>query len=149
MADDTKDISTPFVFPNAAPFAAPGDMYQYDLYWIVNQLKQAMLNTETLRQKDVEQDERLDGLDVTTDNLHKAIEELAAKLKAGDFTKDTFVEWVNNNMADIIRQMVRFVFFGLTDNGHFVAYIPSSWEFLHFDTILDPGDGYGHLVIYY
>lgn len=143
------DISTPFLFPDAAPFAAPGDMYQYDLYWIVNQLKQALVNTETLRQHDIAQDGRLDGLDETTDQLKDCLCKLAEKLKAGDFTKDTFIEWVNNNMADIIRQMVRFVFFGLSDNGHFVAYVPSSWEFLHFDTILDPGDGYGHLVIYY
>lgn len=152
MADETKDtdISTPFIFQTSPPYAAPGDHYQYDLYWLVNQLKQALSNTETLRQHDIKQDTRLDGLDALTEQLKYATCHLSAKLKAGDFTKDTFIEWVNTNMTDIIYQMVRFVFFGLDDDGHFVAYIPASWEFLHFDTLLDPDKpGYGHLVVYY
>lgn len=151
MADEKNtDISTPFIFQTSPPYAAPGDHYQYDLYWMVNQLKQALTNTETLRLHDIGQDTRLDGLDVLTAQLKEATDQLFAKLKAGDFTKDTFVEWVNTNMTGIIYQMVRFVFFGLDDDGHFVAYIPASWEFLHFDTLLDPDKpGFGHLVVYY
>lgn len=151
MADEKNtDISTPFLFQTSPPYAAPGDHYQYDLYWLVNQLKQALTNTETLRLHDIGQDTRLDGLDVLTAQLKDATDQLFAKLKAGDFTKDTFVEWVNTNMTGIIYQMVRFVFFGLDDDGHFVAYVPASWEFLRFDTLLDPDKpGFGHLVVYY
>ena len=151
MADEKNtDISTSFIFQTSPPYAAPGDHYQYDLYWLVNQLKQALTNTETLRLHDIGQDTRLDGLDVLTAQLKEATDQLFAKLKAGDFTKDTFIEWVNTNMTGIIYQMVRFVFFGLDDDGHFVAYIPASWEFLHFDTLLDPDKpGFGHLVVYY
>ena len=151
MADEKNtDISTPFIFQTSPPYAAPGDRYQYDLYWLVNQLKQALTNTETLRLHDIGQDTRLDGLDILTAQLKDATCQLFAKLKAGDFTKDTFIEWVNTNMTDIIHQMVRFVFFGLDDDGHFVAYIPASWDFLHFDTLLDPDKpGFGHLVVYY
>ena len=151
MADEKNtDSSTPFIFQTSPPYAAPGDNYQYDLYWLVNQLKQALTNTETLRLHDIGQDTRLDGLDILTAQLKDATCQLFAKLKAGDFTKDTFIEWVNTNMTDIIHQMVRFVFFGLDDDGHFVAYIPASWDFLHFDTLLDPDKpGYGHLVVYY
>ena len=151
MADEKNtDISTPFIFQTSPPYAAPGDRYQYDLYWLVNQLKQALTNTETLRLHDIGQDTRLDGLDILTAQLKDAACQLFAKLKAGDFTKDTFIEWVNTNMTDIIHQMVRFVFFGLDDDGHFVAYIPASWDFLHFDTLLDSDKpGYGHLVVYY
>lgn len=151
MADEKNtDISTPFIFQTSPPYAAPGDRYQYDLYWLVNQLKQALTNTETLRLHDIGQDTRLDGLDILTAQLKDASCQLFAKLKAGDFTKDTFIEWVNTNMTDIIHQMVRFVFFGIDDDGHFVAYIPASWDFLHFDTLLDPDKpGYGHLVVYY
>lgn len=151
MADEKNtDISTPFIFQTSPPYAAPGDRYQYDLYWLVNQLKQALTNTETLRLHDIGQDTRLDGLDILTAQLKDATCQLFAKLKAGDFTKDTFIEWVNTNMTDIIHQMVRFVFFGIDDDGHFVAYIPASWDFLHFDTLLDPDKpGYGHLIVYY
>lgn len=106
MADETKtpDISTPFIFQTSPPYAAPGDHYQYDLYWLVNQLKQALNNTETLRLHDIGQDSRLDGLDALTAQLKEATCQLFAKLKAGDFTKDTFIEWVNTNMTDIIYQ---------------------------------------------
>lgn len=151
MADEKNtDISTPFIVQTSPPYAAPGDHYQYDLYWLVNQLKQALTNTETLRLHDIGQDTRLDGLDTVTARLKEATDQLFAKLKAGDFTKDTFIEWVNTNMTGIIYQMVRFVFFGLDNDGHFVAYIPASWEFLHFDTLLDPDKpGFGHLVVYY
>lgn len=152
MTDETKnpDISTPFIFQTSPPYAAPGDHYQYDLYWLVNQLKQALSNTETLRLHDIGQDTRLDGLDTLTAQLKEATCQLFAKLKAGDFTKNDFLRWVDTNMTDIIHEMVRFVFFGLDDDGHFVAYIPASWEFLHFDTLLDPDKpGFGHLVVYY
>lgn len=151
MADEKNtDISTPFIFQTSPPYAAPGDHYQYDLYWLVNQLKQALSNTETLRLHDIGQDTRLDGLDEVTAQLKSACDVLLDKLAKGDFTKDTFEQWVNTNMTGIIYQMVRFVFFGLDDDGHFVAYVPASWEFLHFDTLLDPDKpGFGHLVVYY
>ena len=151
MADEKNtDISTPFIFQTSPPYAAPGDHYQYDLYWLVNQLKQALENTETLRVHDIGQDARLDGLDKVTAQLKSACDVLLDKLAKGDFTKDTFEQWVNTNMTGIIYQMVRFVFFGLDDDGHFVAYVPASWEFLHFDTLLDPDKpGFGHLVVYY
>ena len=39
--------------------------------------------------------------------------------------------------------------FGLGDDGHFKAYIPATWQFLQFDTGLNPDDPttYGHLII--
>lgn len=153
MADEKTDITEPFLFPNAAPYAAPGDRYEYDLYWIVNQLKQALENTETLRKhavnRDTTVDGRLDGLDDSTAKLKSCLTELAEKLKNGDFNKGDFETWADSNMPAIVQEMVRFIFFGLDDDGHFVAYVPASWDFLHFDTILDTYKGYGRLVIYY
>ena len=32
-------------------------------------------------------------------------------------------EWWVNNAVDLVGELVRFVFFGLTDDGYFVAYI--------------------------
>ena len=45
--------------------------------------------------------------------------------------------------------IVKFVCFGLGDDGHFKAYIPATWQFLQFDTGLNPDDSetYGHLII--
>lgn len=58
--------------------------------------------------------------------------------------------WINANMERIISAAIKMVFFGLTDDGHFVAYIPDSWSDIQFDTILNyQNEYYGHLVLRY
>lgn len=68
-------------------------------------------------------------------------------------------DWINNFdtkyaekiIADYIATMV---FFGLTDSGYFVAYIPDSWDNIHFgttglDTDVPIQPEFGHLVLIY
>ena len=61
--------------------------------------------------------------------------------------------WMQQNALDLVGDLVKMVFFGLTDDGYFVAYIPDQWdEITFFTTGLDriiPGYGYGHLCIEY
>lgn len=67
--------------------------------------------------------------------------------------------WINNfNTAyaeKIIAQYIAtMVFFGLTDSGYFVAYIPENWKNINFGTTgLDVDSSiqpeYGHLVLLY
>lgn len=67
--------------------------------------------------------------------------------------------WINNfNTAyaeKIIAQYIAtMVFFGLTDSGYFVAYIPENWESINFGTTGLDVDApiqpeYGHLVLMY
>lgn len=67
--------------------------------------------------------------------------------------------WINNFdtkyaekiIADYIATMV---FFGLTDSGYFVAYIPENWDNVHFGTTGLDTDApiqpeFGHLVLIY
>ena len=63
-------------------------------------------------------------------------------------------DWLSRNAFDIIGEMVKMVFFGLTDTGYFVAYIPESWSDIIFNTTgyditLDLMPDYGHLVLSY
>lgn len=62
-------------------------------------------------------------------------------------------DWMQHNALDIVGELVKMVFFGLTDDGYFVAYIPDQWdEITFFTTGLDriiPGYEYGHLCIEY
>ena len=63
-------------------------------------------------------------------------------------------DWLSRNAIDLIGELVKMVFFGLTDSGYFVAYIPESWEDITFKTseydVNIPLFGeYGHLVLYY
>ena len=61
--------------------------------------------------------------------------------------------WMRENALDLVGELVKMVFFGLTDDGYFVAYIPDQWdEITFFTTGLDriiPGYEYGHLCIEY
>ena len=89
---------------------------------------------------------------------HEAIEELIEEFNkfkdSGflDYYEKQLEKWINAHMADIISMYVKQVFFGLTLDGHFVAYIPegSAWEDVIFDTgaVYDL-DTYGRLILYY
>ena len=67
-------------------------------------------------------------------------------------------EWIDNYdtsyMEEIIAQYIKMVFFGLTDDGHFVAYIPDSWNDIQFSTsqyddFTSLAPDYGHLILSY
>lgn len=56
--------------------------------------------------------------------------------------------WVDEHMPDIIAQAIKMVWFGLTLDGYFVAYIPDSWDEIVFDTGAVYGsDEYGRLIL--
>ena len=62
--------------------------------------------------------------------------------------------WINNNITDLISYAIKNVWFGLTDSGYFVAYIPDSWNDIIFNTIgydidLEDYVNYGRLVLSY
>ena len=67
--------------------------------------------------------------------------------------------WIDNFETTEIERIISehipvMVFFGLTDDGYFVAYIPDSWESVTFettgyDTFIDLMPEYGHLVLRY
>lgn len=71
----------------------------------------------------------------------------------------TVQNWINNfdtkYAEKIIAQYIAtMVFFGLTDSGYFVAYIPENWESINFGTTGLDVDApiqpeYGHLVLLY
>lgn len=86
--------------------------------------------------------------------IEKLIEEFNKFKDSGflDYYEKQLEAWINAHMADIIALYVKQVFFGLTLDGHFVAYIPegSAWENVIFDTgaVYDL-DTYGRLILYY
>ena len=132
------------------PYVTPGDPFQYDLRWIVSQIQTLHQLFDKLK-CDVEKTggnvEALNGYTKALSDAQCAINE---RLDVGDFEKETFAEWADANLPAMVTQMVKFVFFGLSDDGHFVAYIPSSWKFLNFDTSTRANDpNWGHLIIRY
>lgn len=75
------------------------------------------------------------------------------KVKNGDYVSlylDSIKSWIDANLQELVARTVKYVFFGLTDDGYFAAYVPDSWDFIRFDTPMDySSDDYGHLLLYY
>lgn len=67
-----------------------------------------------------------------------------------DYYETLIKDYMNDNMERIIRESMLMVWFGLTDDGHFVAYIPDSWDDIQFDTGMEYGtEKYGRLILLY
>lgn len=103
--------------------------------------------------------EELGGYSVRVSDLEKSYNELEYAVKLienGVFSvaqNNSIIEAVKKNALDIFGNVVEFVFFGLTDDGHFVAYIPEEWSDLKFNTsnydITMEGVEFGRLVLSY
>lgn len=79
------------------------------------------------------------------------LQEEMEKVKNGEYVSlylDSIIAWIDKNLITIVSRIVKFVFFELDDSGHLIAYIPDSWQFLEFDTIMNCSDAnYGHLTL--
>lgn len=100
--------------------------------------------------------ETLRDLDGYADRIVE-LENAIKKLENGDLTPElmkSILDLVQSNIIDLVGNMVKFVFFGLTDAGHFVAYIPDPWKELVFRTTgydieIEGVTDYGRLVLLY
>ena len=119
--------------------------YDSDLGWIIK-------DTHTL-------DESVDEIKqwiIDTQPTITDINKLLKTIEAGNLPegmKEGIKKWMEENALDLIGDLATMVFFGLTDDGYFVAYIPESWDDIQFATtdldIVIPGYDYGHLVLIY
>lgn len=65
-----------------------------------------------------------------------------------DLYLDAIKEYIDTNVQKFVANIVTYVSFGLSADGHFVAYIPENWKFVKFSTIEDPTSPlYKHLVL--
>ena len=83
------------------------------------------------------------------DELQQAFEQFMAS-GFDDYYKEQVHQWILDNFQVIMDGMLgHMVFFGLSDDGYFKAYIPPKWA-IAFDTIMDYNDvNYGSLCIKY
>lgn len=81
-----------------------------------------------------------------TEEVQQKLDEFEALLDFG--SESTITNWINHNLDFIFQQVVKQVYFGLTLDGHFVAYIPDGWDDIIFDTGMVYGlDTYGRLIL--
>lgn len=119
--------------------------YDSDLGWLIKDYKHLTELYETL-------DQWKEDTQPTIDDFKQLYEELLS----GDLPEgmlDAINIWLNNNAPSIILELIKAVFFGLTDDGYFIAYVPDSWNDITFGTSgLDDfpaGVDFGHLTLAY
>lgn len=95
-----------------------------------------------------------DSINVNLSITHDDVEQLKAdfeKFKESgfiDYYEEQIEAWINENMQSIIEQAIKMVYFGLSDDGYFQAYIPDSWNEIEFDTGAVYGqEDYGCLIL--
>ena len=89
-------------------------------------------------------------INVTHEEVERLKRELQ-NLKDGGLLKyyiDQIYQWIQVHMRELMSAAVKQVYFGLNDDGYFVAYVPDSWREITFDTGTVYGrTDYGRLVL--
>lgn len=122
------------------------------LYWDVTSQEQRI---KRLCEKLTELFDYAQMLAVTLNQDTAAIKELQAAFKRfmesgfDDYYKAQVIAWIDAHMREVLEAITRkMVFFGLTSDGYFCAYIPDSWHEISFDTgaVFGRSD-YGRLIL--
>lgn len=123
------------------PYTDP-NLYNDD--WLLSKMKELLAKMEGIEAWKTEYEQAYE-------DFKKMVEDI----EAGNFPESiqtAFIRWMQKNALDLIGELARMVYFGITDDGHWVAYIPESWDEVVFNTtgydinIPDHPD-FGHLVL--
>lgn len=81
----------------------------------------------------------------------QACYEEVQRIKNGEYIEvyvKALANWIDNNLQVMVSKIVKYVWFAINEDGYFVAYIPDKWDFIDFNTELDPDDeDYGKLAL--
>lgn len=118
--------------------------YDNDLGWLIKQVK-----------SDVEALEALEAWKESAEGSIAELQKLLDDIAAGNFPEEisnAIKNWITANFYDIVGDMAKTVWFGLTEAGYFVAYVPESWNEVVFKTtgydyITELQPEFGHLVL--
>lgn len=127
------------------------NFHELNLDWVVAELKNLKDQYE-----DLDIDGTLSDIQQAIAGNTEAIASLNTRftyLENGGYINNYVVQlrnWINENMVDLIQESVRFVQFGINNDGYFYADVPENWDNLQFSTVYDTEHpDYLHLVIEY
>lgn len=137
-------------FPLFAGFTASSPVVP-QLYWDVYSAEQRWKEICCWLKKLTEYADSVNvNVGVNADDIDKLEEEMQ-NLKDGgllDYYTEQIYAWIQANMPELMGAAVKQVYFGLTDDGRFCAYIPESWSDITFDTGMVYGrSDYGRLLL--
>lgn len=93
-----------------------------------------------------------ENIDPYTEGLAELRQEFEQFKESGfeDYYEQQLHDWIVENAGELIDAEIKLVFFGLTQDGYFCAWIPEKWDEITFDTVADYSDPlYGRLVLLY
>lgn len=127
---------SPFWFPvvKILPLQLTAQMTDYETITHMCKQVQQLIDNDTLEQEAIKQ-------------LQSDIEQITDALN--NITDGNYA-----GLLEIISNAIKNVWFGLTQEGKFVAYVPESWDNITFNTtgldiVLDCHPEYGRLVLSY
>lgn len=128
---------------NIYPYINVNDL---NLDWIIKHFKEFLDNLASLNE-----------WRQTHEAEYQELKQFMDAINSGELPEAVYQElrtWIEANAIDIIGSLVKSVYFGITDDGYFVAYIPESWGDIIFNTTgldinLPIQPEYGHLVLSY
>lgn len=110
-------------------------MYEYDLCWIVKQIK----NLKTI----------VNSHNASIEEIQKAIDEINTWIDG--FDESTYKQWIIETVNSYIATMI---LIEISNSGYIVYYIPETWEDITFNTtgldiVIQDYPEYGRLVLSY
>lgn len=140
----------PWLFPGYLDFTTTAPVVP-KLYWDVASQEQRWLRIcEQLGKVICYADCMGKQLNVTMKDVEDLQNEFEEFKESGffDYYAEQLEKWIQDNAAFLFTTLAKQVFFGLTMDGHFVAYIPDGWEDITFDTGAVYGrSDYGRLIL--
>lgn len=119
-----------------------------NLDFVLSVAKEAQKTLEELSKYD----DRLGNLEKAAESLKYSVEALENGKLTPEMEK-AIIELISKNIVSLVGDMVKFVFFEITDDGYFCAYIPKPWDSIVFNTsdydIKIENVDYGHLILSY
>lgn len=120
--------------------------YDNDLGWLIKSVKTLIECCEDMQQWRIDHEAEYNQLKALYDAL-----------MSGTFPPEIVTaldKWFTINGRDLVGELVKSVFFEISPDGYFVAWIPDSWADIIFNTTglditLAIQPDYGHLVLSY
>lgn len=120
-------------------------------YWDVKSQEQRIKVMCCLIQQLIDQYGSTDSQIQKNSDAIAELQELFRKFQESgfdDYYEQQVIKWIGDNIEILYEQLAKQVFFGLTSDGYFCAYVPDSWSDITFDTGAIYGtETYGRLVL--
>lgn len=144
-----KDLNTfNFWCQKILPLVYDDSLSYYEvLCKVVDYINDLINNDKAINLILTEYGKDINELKEMTDKIKKELDDVKNG-KYESFYINALKNYIDENLEGIVGRIVKFVSFGISADGYFTALIPSTWEFIKFDTIIDTNSElYGHLIL--